>query len=292
MNNRDLGKSRHVSLVQESSSSVTRRQFLLKAGGLAEIGGVIYAGYFRDHHTNSEKKIQNQSGETNGILNSEFMHSNVGWTIAMPQSLKPAELIIFCLHGFDNNHRMAFDDIDVPAVANSIGLNAVVAAVDGGADNYWHKRENGTDAMSMLLYEFMPLVQSKVGKLKQAIIGWSMGGYGALLAAEKKPQNFVAVSPASPALWLLPGETAPGAFDSPQDFYNNDMFTNIDKLNGKIIAIACGLQDPFYNSTKLFTESIAVPHLSIFLNGGHDSTFWNQAAPLQLKYIGQRLNLL
>ena len=42
----------------------------------------------------------------------------------------------------------------------------------------------------MLLDEFIPMVESRVGPQPAAVLGWSMGGYGALLAAETAPHRF------------------------------------------------------------------------------------------------------
>jgi alpha-beta hydrolase superfamily lysophospholipase len=65
-----------------------------------------------------------------------------------------------------------------------------------------------------------------------------MGGYGALLAAERDPAALVAVAPTSPALWLTPGATAPGAFDSPADFYSHNVFAGIEQLRDMTVAVA------------------------------------------------------
>ncbi|MEP7025935.1 MAG: alpha/beta hydrolase-fold protein, partial [Actinomycetota bacterium] len=135
------------------------------------------------------------------------------WTISVPAKSQRPLAIVYCLHGKGSDHRMAFEQVPLPHIAARLELPLVVAAVDGGPDSYWHRRADGSDAMAMLLKEFVPLVRDRVGPLPQALLGWSMGGYGALLAAERAPGRFKAVTPASPALWLTPGATAPGAFD-------------------------------------------------------------------------------
>jgi pimeloyl-ACP methyl ester carboxylesterase len=191
--------------------------------------------------------------------------------------------MIFCLHGYHNDHRMAFDQIHVPDVAAFVGLRVAVAAVDGGTDSYWPKRANGTDALAMLIDEFVPLVRTMVGDLPQALMGWSMGGYGALRAAERDRSGFVAVAPSSPALWLTPGATAPGAFDSPSDFYENDVFTGIEHLQGMAIAVACGTGYPFYSATRDLVAKMDYPHASFFGPGFHDDAYWRSVAPEQLR---------
>jgi hypothetical protein len=69
----------------------------------------------------------------------------------------------------------AFDRIGVPGAAARLGLPVAVAAVDGGPDSYWHRRADGSDALAMLLNEFVPLVRARVGPLPQALMGARFG---------------------------------------------------------------------------------------------------------------------
>lgn len=261
----------------------SRRQFLFAGAGLAAIagGGIVATELIDTHPTDPPPP----SGwlEHNGTLRSRYMHGPVGWSVVKPRGSLHGT--IFCLHGYEANHRFAFDDVHVPEAAHQVGLQVAVAAVDGGADSYWHKRSDGTDALAMLLDEFVPLVRGMVGKLPQALMGWSMGGYGALLAAERARAQFAAVAPASPAIWLTPGATAPGAFDSPADFYANDISDDLGHLRGMTIAVACGTSDPFYTATSALVSRMDYPHSVFFGPGSHDPTYWASVAPDQLRAI-------
>ncbi|HET7014842.1 MAG TPA: alpha/beta hydrolase-fold protein [Streptosporangiaceae bacterium] len=280
---------------------MNRRGFLLGVGACALVGAAAVAADLElsPGHAKPRAKAQQPAArnpvkparEISGHLDSRFTKASMGWTISVPRTSRtdPPLGIVYCLHGYHNDHRMAFDQIHVPEVAASIGLPVVVAAVDGGLDSYWHRRENGTDAGAMFLREFVPLVRDRVGPLPQAIMGWSMGGYGALLAAERATHRFRAVAPASPALWLAPGDTAPGAFDSPADFYANDVFTGVNRLRSLKVAVFCGTSDPFYDATRHLVGLMRFPHEARFAPGGHDDTYWRSVAPAQLHAIGQRL---
>jgi enterochelin esterase-like enzyme len=220
-----------------------------------------------------------------GTLVSRYMKTSLGWTVSVPPKGQAPVGIIYCLHGKGGTNRMAFDDVHVPDVAAYVGLPVAVAAVDGGSDSYWHRRADGTDAMAMLMEEFVPLVTSMVGDHPQALMGWSMGGYGALLAAERYRPAFVAVAPASPAIWLTPGATAPGAFDSPADFYANNVLTDLDPLRGMAVAVACGTGDPFYDSTRHLVSLMDFPHRAFYGPGFHDPAYWRSVAPAQLRAV-------
>lgn len=230
-----------------------------------------------------------QPTEESGAFQSIYMHRSVGWTLSRPPGPAPAEGIVFCLHGYHQDHRVAFDAVKVPDAAAAVGLRVAVAAVDGGADSYWHRRADGTDALAMFLLEFVPRIRAEVGDVPQALMGWSMGGYGALLAAERDPAAFSAVAPASPALWITPGATAPGAFDGPTDFFANDVFTGVARLQRMAVAVACGTGDPFYTATRSLVARMGFPHTTFFGPGSHDVSYWKGVAPQQLQVIAGSL---
>lgn len=282
-----------------SGVGMSRRQLLLGGGcvavavaagiGAADVFDhpIFERGLYRLGLMSSPSIHLPDSGaiERSGTFPSRYMNGPVGWTVSHPPGSQPLEATIFCLHGYHNNHRFAFDAVHVPDAAAFVGLRVAVAAVDGGADSYWHARIDGTDALAMLLEEFVPRVRGMVGDLPQALMGWSMGGYGALLAAERARSQFVAVAPASPAIWLEPRNAAPGAFDSPTEFYANDIFTNLDVLRGMGVAVACGTGDPFYAATRDLVQHMDFPHSDFFGPGFHDAPYWESVAPDQLRAI-------
>jgi hypothetical protein len=99
------------------------------------------------------------------------------------------------------------------------------------------------------------------------------------------------VTPASPALWLTPGATAPGAFDSPADFYANDVFTGVARLRSMSVAVFCGTADPFYTATRHLVSLMRFRHTAHFGPGGHDAAYWRLVAPAQVNMIGRALQL-
>jgi S-formylglutathione hydrolase FrmB len=269
-------------------AGLTRRR-LLVGGALLAAAGVGGAEAVERFGPATEGAHGDRS--VSGRLESRYMHASMGWTIAWPIDGRRPRAVVYGLHGKGSDHTMAFDGVGVPEAAAAIGMPVVVAAVDGGADSYWHRRADGTDALAMLLREFVPLVRGRVGHLPQALMGWSMGGYGALLAAEQAPGRFAAVAPASPAIWLAPGLTAPGAFDSPADFYAHDVFTGIDRLSPLGVAVACGTGDPFYPATEHLVSLMTFPHAVFYGPGQHDDAYWRTAAPQQLRAIAPALGL-
>jgi pimeloyl-ACP methyl ester carboxylesterase len=206
----------------------------------------------------------------------------VGWGLSAPSG--PPDGIIYCLHGYNEDHREAFDGIGLPLVAATLKARVAIAAVDGG-NGYWHPRADGTDAQAMFFDEFMPLVATYVSSTKRALLGWSMGGYGALLAAERAPDQFRAVAVASPALWTSAGRTAPGAFDGPDDYHRHDVFAGVDRLASLVVRVDCGTSDPFIAADRQFVTHLPPGHQGAFGPGSHNNTYWRQVAPAQIGTI-------
>ena len=117
-----------------------------------------------------------------------------------------------------------------------------------------------------------------------------MGGYGALLAAERAASLFSAVTVASPALWLSPGATAPGAFDNAADYHANDVFASVASLRPLTVRVDCGTGDPFYASSRHFVAEMTFPHVASFGPGFHDDAYWRSVAPAQIRTIAARLS--
>jgi alpha-beta hydrolase superfamily lysophospholipase len=222
-----------------------------------------------------------------GMLDSRHMGRSLGWTISTPH--QPVQAVIFCLHGYRNDHRFAFDEIHLPDLVESARAPLAVAAVDGGADSYWHPRADGTDALAMLLEEFIPFVEDRTQTSRRALLGWSMGGYGSLLAAETAPGRFFAVSVASPALWTSPGLTAPGAFDDAADYHRFDVFGREQLLAPLTVRVDCGMSDPFYQATRHFVAGLPLGHQGSFGLGSHTPAYWRSVAPAQVATIARAL---
>lgn len=284
---------------------ISRRRLLLGAGAVVLAGGGGVA-YELAHHPYERFRVEQTLGlihgadyipppsgakQVSGTLASRYMAKPVGWTVSVPGGGVRPRAVIFCLHAKDGNHRMAFDDIHLPDMAASVSVPIAVAAVDGGPDSYWHKRADGTDAMSMLLHEFVPLVMERVGPIPQAVMGWSMGGFGALLVAERAAGEFKAVATGGAALWTTPGSTAPGAFDSAADYYANDVFTGVGSLRGLGVALGWGESDPFYGAARRFVSLLDFSHSTYFGPGLHDSAYWRSIAREQLKAIAPSLGI-
>ena len=89
------------------------------------------------------------------------------------------------------------------------------------AERYWHPHADD-DPLGMLVDEFLPLLAVRGLRTDRvAVAGWSMGGYGALLAALTHRDRFRAVVATSPAVFHSYDDARAvnaGAFDSADEW--------------------------------------------------------------------------
>ena len=171
-----------------------------------------------------------------GTFYSAARRRTVGYTIAYPPGRRPGDRLplVVMLHGFGADHADALSGMS-PAQAVALRVDgaplapmAMVTADGGGG--YWNPHP-GDDPMAMLTGELIPMCRRLgLGRPPHRIgaMGISMGGYGALLLAEKHPGLIAAVAAISPAIWTSYAQARAanaGAYASAADFAADDAVT-------------------------------------------------------------------
>lgn len=299
----------------DGEEGLTRRQLLVGGGavvGAAALGGGLAVRYLplRDWYYRltgaygpaGRLPPRSQARVTYGSFPSRVLGSAVDYATALPPGTRPGRAlpVCFCLPGRGSTARAVMEDLRMADfVAQAMAERGVppfgLAAVDGGI-SYWHPRADGEDRLAMLEREFVPYCrrEHKLGAegARTGIIGWSMGGYGALLVAERDPGRFVAVCAASPALWTSYAEAAsaaPGAFDGPEDFAAYNVYTGAGKLKDVAVRVDCGTVDPFYPAAKAFVAALPAKPAGAFTSGGHQVDYWRRVAPDEVDFMGHAL---
>lgn len=225
-----------------------------------------------------------------GTFSSRFWPGQVvRWRLARPahRTTSPAsQALVVALHGRGGDADWPFNGVHIEHHVASTGL--AVATVDGG-DFYWHARRSGIDTGRMVIEDLLPLMGSKgMATDRIGLIGWSMGGYGALLMATKLRSARVAgMVAASAALWQSPADSAPGAFDDSEDFIRNDVFAARGKLRGIPVRLDCGRDDPFIAANRAFAREL--PDAAVtFDEGAHTEDYWTAHAGAQMRWLRNR----
>ncbi|MEE6175181.1 alpha/beta hydrolase-fold protein [Mycobacterium sp. 050134] len=217
---------------------------------------------------------------------------NTNWAIARPPGQTTALRPVIALHGKGSDAATVMAGGVEQGLAQAVAAGLppfAVVAVDGGG-SYWHKRTSGEDSGAMVLNELIPMLGGQnLDTSRVAFLGWSMGGYGALLLGGRLgPARTAAICAVSPALWLSAGAAAPGAFDNPDDLAANSVF-GMPALASIPIRVDCGDSDPFYAATKQFVAQLPNPPAGGFSPGGHNPAYWSSQLPAELTWIAPLL---
>ena len=235
-----------------------------------------------------------------GTFFSRARRRTVGYTIAYPPGHGPGDALplVVALHGYGANHTNTLSALS-PAHALALRVDDVALApmamvtVDGGG-GYWnpHPRD---DPMGMVVDELVPMCRALgLGRPPQCIgtMGISMGGYGAILFAEKYPALFAAVAAISPAIWTSYAQASganAGAYASAADFAANDAITHAPSLAGKPVRVASGDADPFHPGVEALVQSLPPGAEVVFSSGCHSSPFFTSQEPPSLAFLARHL---
>jgi S-formylglutathione hydrolase FrmB len=162
--------------------------------------------------------------------------------------------------------------------------------IDGGDHSYFHDRADfswGTH----ILKEAIPAARRRMrtDPRREAIGGYSMGGFGALDLARQR--RFCAVGGHSPALWQEGGETPEGAFDNAEDFERHDVIEaarrDANVYRGARVWLDAGIDDSFRPNTVLLGQLVGSPAKTP--PGGHSSGYWRQHVDEYMRFYARAL---
>jgi pimeloyl-ACP methyl ester carboxylesterase len=224
----------------------------------------------------------------------------VGYTIAYPPGHRPGSALALAisLHGFGGDHRSGLGGLTLSqALAARVNGRALapmaLVSVDGGGI-YWNPHP-GDDPMAMIVDELIPMCRRLgLGRSTHGIgtIGISMGGYGALLLAEKNPELIAAVAAISPAVWSTYAEARAanaGAFASARDFTSDNVIIRASALTGIPVRIASGTDDPFHSGVVALAKSVPSSATVEITPGCHDGSFFSSQQHASLAFLAAHL---
>jgi enterochelin esterase-like enzyme len=240
-----------------------------------------------------------------GTFYSAARRTTVGVAIGYPPGHQQGDNLplVIALHGFGGNHTDALSGI-TPSQAVALQPQGIplppmaLVTVDGGG-GYWNPHP-GDNPQAMLTDELIPLCQRKglgAGAKKIGVLGISMGGYGAILLAEKYPHLIGAVAAISPAIWTSYAQAQGanvGAYASAAGFAADDAITHAAALATVPVRVASGYSDPFYPDVQTLAHALppnpgGAPAEVYFGNGCHTGPFFNAQEPPSLAFLATHL---
>jgi S-formylglutathione hydrolase FrmB len=170
-----------------------------------------------------------------------------------------------------------------------------VVSVDGG-DAYWHPRRDGDDPLTMITDELMPRLAARdLATQRIGVLGYSMGGYGALMLARESEADrlgglrVAAAAASSPALFASAGASAPGAFDDAADWARWGDLAAHPRVRHTPLSVSCGTSDPFAEQTRRYRAHCTTAPAGGLGPGRHDGGYWRSLLPDQLAFLADHL---
>ena len=205
----------------------------------------------------------------------------VGYGVAWPPGSGPGDRLAVCLllHAAAGDQRAPFERLRLHHhLAQAVGADGVrpfaLASADGRGSDW--RPAPGDDPFAMLLDELLPLLSGlglRTGPGQLGVLGWSMGGAGALRLAEAHPGRLAAVLAVSPAI----AETGPEV-------------AGAGRLTGLAVKVDCGANDPFAPGTRALATTLPVAQVAV-TKGCHDGRYWQDQAPAQLRFLAAALSV-
>lgn len=200
----------------------------------------------------------------------------VTWRAAVPVGVPKATVIV--LHGISDNGAKAFDELALRTQAHRTGL--AIVTVDGG-DHFW--TTNGSvDTGRLVTGDLVNALKRRGLPVdRYALSGYSMGGTGAMLIAQRLGKAKVfAVAPMSAAVWE-------GGKSGVEGRAQAAVRRQAARLRGIPVRIVCGTGDSLIGVNRSMARLLPSA-ITSWTPGAHDFDYWRPAFAQQLDWIARQ----
>ena len=262
---------------------------------------------------------------TEQTFQSRILTRTMNYAVLLPKEYENSTSsfpVVYLLHGLGDNETAWYKWGLITYYADLYAAETVpmIYVMPEGFNTYWVNKYNGNyPYMNMLINEMVPKMDSLFRTIRnpqaRAVMGYSMGGYGAMILPAKNPEVFktgvvLSMSFRTDRQYM---EEPQGVFDSQwgtlfggmgttgtarlTDYYKAfSPFYFFSKpgdlsLQGQNYFFDCGddeesLSDP-NDALHSLLRDLDIKHEYRTRNGGHSWDYWHKSLPEALKYIGK-----
>lgn len=204
--------------------------------------------------------------------------------MVIPTRRPPIGLVVV-LHGAGHTGPQAFSEL---GLAEHVETTGWAIAAPSGENTWWHPRGRYGDGLALVVDDVIPtalLTAQLPADTPVALMGYSMGGYGALLVgATLGPRRCRGIVAQAPALFTDPRQ-ASHAFDSAQQFDEWSITgKRIETLRQIPLWVDCGEQDYFIDVSRALAAELPQAKTT-FRPGDHDTSVWRPLVGEQLTWL-------
>ncbi len=268
---------------------------------------------------------------TNLSFHSSILNKSIKYAIYLPASyVKDKDKkydVVYLLHGLGNDHNDWNDQyLNVTSLINdkeSKGyILEMIYVMPQGFDSYYVNTYDGKfNYMDMFIKELIPFIdetyQTKANRNNRAIVGYSMGGYGAMILGSKHPDHFSISVPLSMSF-----RTDDQYMQEPSNGWNNQwgkIFGGVGLQGKERLTDYYKKHSPFYyfnpqtsmgfSNMNYFIDcgddeeqlligndllhvqmrDLGIDHEYRVSDGGHTSSYWRKSMEEVLSYISCKL---
>jgi S-formylglutathione hydrolase FrmB len=240
-----------------------------------------------------------------GILQSRSLRGDIPYNVLLPKSYAASRRrfpVLYLLHGLFGNCN---NWIELTKLATYTDLHDLIVVTPEGYDSWYvdSATERRAKFESYFLNDLMPMIdasfRTRTGRRSLGIAGNSMGGYGAVKFAFKRPDLFCFAASSSGAFhgpllsenardagWEELGPSITKAFgkSGSRTRKGNDLFRIVSNFGSKgqsapAVFLDCGKDDSFLEINREFSRTLTkcgMRHTYREFAGGHDWIYWDK----------------
>lgn len=265
----------------------------------------------------------------NRLMPDEYFESyvlkrKISYAVLLPEGYDTSSVtypVIYLLHGFGDDRSAWYNGGNIKHYIDYYRelIGDVILVMPEAGNSYWVNRYNGQyPVMDMLVNELTNVIDTSFRTIKnknaRAVMGYSMGGYGALVTVAKNPSVFNTCVSLSMSF-----RTDTQYMAEPQEIFDNQwgsVFGGRGKAGNERITpyfkeyspfhffkdpedpshsgqnyyLACGNMEETLDITNeelhLLMNDNEIAHIYSTGNGGHNWTYWHKELATALEFIG------